>query len=223
EREPEPIPVGRWVMIPDFTLQKGKMRVYLEVAGFWTPQYLENKIKKLRLLDDVDFVLAADEKLACQKLEKLGNRLDLIFYKKRIPLKPLLKILREKEEGYVEIEVAGLNEEMFFGLQDSLIEFSELAGNLDVLKESVKRFLEDRRVSGYVNLGDFLIKESKLKEIQKKLCKRLEKKEVSFTEAVRLIEESGGKNATRILEALEFSVKWHGIDPDSARIYKCGP
>ena len=83
--------------------------------------------------------------------------MDLIFYKKRIPLKPLLKILREKEEEYVEMQVAGLSEEMFSGLQDSLIEFSELAGNLDVLEESVKRFLGDRRISGYVNLGDFLI------------------------------------------------------------------
>ncbi len=39
-REPEPLPVGNRVMIPDFALQKGGLKVYLEVMGFWTPRYL---------------------------------------------------------------------------------------------------------------------------------------------------------------------------------------
>lgn len=223
EREPEPIPVGKWVMIPDFKLRKGKMSVYLEVAGFWTPKYLENKIKKLSLLNDVDFIVATDKKLECQKIKKIGNRLNLFFYKKRIPLKPMLKILKNKEEAYIEREVAGLHEGMFSNFQESLIEFSKLARKFDVLEESVKRFLGDREVYGYVNLGDSLISKSKLREIKRKLCDVLEKEEVSYAEAVKLIEQSGGKNPIRILEVLEFGVKWHGIDPDSARIFKNEP
>ena len=109
---------------------------------------------------------------------------------------------------------------MFSNLQDSLIEFSKLAKNFDVLEDSVKRFLGDRQVSGYVNLGDFLINETKLYEIERKLCDRLEKEDLSYTEAVKLIEDSGGKSPSRILEVLKFGVKWHGINPDSARIYK---
>lgn len=220
EREPEPIPVGTWVMIPDFKLQKGKMSVFLEVVGFWTPKYLENKIKKLSLLDDADFIVAADEKLACQKLKKLQDRFELIFYKKRVPLRPLLKILKKKEEAYIKKEIACLHEEMFSNLQDSLIEFSKLAKTFGILEESVKRFLGDKQVRGYVNLGDFLINETKLYEIERKLCDRLEKEDLSYTEAVKLIEDSGGKNPMRILEVLKFSVKWYGINPDSARIYK---
>ena len=220
EREPVPIPVGRWVMIPDFKLQKGKMSLYLEVAGFWTPKYLEDKIRKLSFLDDFDFIVIANKKWDCQKLKKLEERLSLIFYEKRIPLKPLLKILKKKEEVYIEREVASLSLELFFDLQDSLIEFSKLARKFDVLEESVKIFLRDQDVKGYVNLGDSLISETKLCEIERKLFGRLETNEVSYAEAVKLIEESGGKNPIRILEVLKFGVKWHGIDPDSARIYK---
>jgi len=220
EREPEPIPVGKWVMIPDFKLQKGKMNVYLEVAGFWTPKYLENKIKKLSLLEDVDFIVAADKKLDCQKLKKLKDRLALIFYKKSVPIKPLLKILKKKEEVYIEIEIAGLREEMFSNLQGSLIKFSTLARKLDVLEESIRRFLGDRAIKEYVDLGDYLISKTKLYEIERKLCERFEKDNISYMEAVKLIEESGGKNPSRILEVLKFGVKWQGIDPDSAKIFK---
>jgi len=42
-REPDPLPVGRQVMIPDFLLRKNGLEVYLEVVGFWTPEYLEDK------------------------------------------------------------------------------------------------------------------------------------------------------------------------------------
>jgi predicted nuclease of restriction endonuclease-like RecB superfamily len=223
EREPEPIPVGKWVMIPDFKLQKGKMSVYLEVAGFWTPKYIENKIKKLSLLDSVDFIVAADKKLECHKIKKVGDRLNLFFYKKRIPLKPLLKILKNKEERYIEGEIASLHEEMFSSLQDSVIEFSKLARKFDVLEESVKRFLVNRDIYGYVNLGDCLISRTKLLEIERKLCDFLEKEEVSYAEAAKFIEKSGGKNPIGILEVLKFRVAWHGIDPNSARIYKNNP
>jgi predicted nuclease of restriction endonuclease-like RecB superfamily len=193
-REPEPIPVGKWVMIPDFKLQKGKISIYLEIAGFWTPKYLENKIKKLSLLDNVNFIVAANKKLECQKLKKIGNKINLFFYEKRIPLKTLL--------------------------ENSLINFYTLAKKFDVLEESIKKFLENKEISGYVNLGDSLISNTKVREIEKKLNDKLEKKEVNYAEAVKLIEGSGGKNPIKILEILNFGVKWHGIDPESARIYK---
>jgi predicted nuclease of restriction endonuclease-like RecB superfamily len=220
EREPELIPVGKWVMIPDFKLQKGKMSVYLEVAGFWTPKYIENKIKKLSFLNNIDFIVAANQKLACQKLKKLKNRLHLIFYTKRIPLKPVLKILKNKEEAYIKKDIEFLKEEIFSNLQDTVIELTKLAKQFDVQEESVKRFLENKQIKGYVNLGEFLIQETKLTEIKKKLSDRLTKDDLSYTEAVKIIEKSGGKNPARILETLKFGVKWHGIDPNTAKIYQ---
>jgi predicted nuclease of restriction endonuclease-like RecB superfamily len=220
QREPELIPVGKWVMIPDFKLQKGKMNVYMEIAGFWTPKYIDNKIKKLSLLHKVDFIVAANQKLACQKLKKLQDRLEIIFYNKRIPLKPLLKILKKREESSIKKDIQCLKEEMFSNLQDSVIELSTLANKYDVQEESIKRFLENKQINGYMNLGEFLIKYTKLTEIKKKLSEGLDKTDVSYTKASQIIIQSGGKNPAKILETLNFGVKWQGIDPNSAKIYQ---
>ena len=73
KREPEPLPVGKYVMIPDFGFKKESLKVLLEVAGFWTPQYLKEKIRKLEQLNNVDLIIAADKKLACQKLDLIGK------------------------------------------------------------------------------------------------------------------------------------------------------
>jgi predicted nuclease of restriction endonuclease-like RecB superfamily len=40
-REPEPLIAGTHVMMADLAFERDGMRVYLEVVGFWTPEYLE--------------------------------------------------------------------------------------------------------------------------------------------------------------------------------------
>jgi hypothetical protein len=50
EREPEPILAANIILIPDFALTRAGQRVYLEVAGFWTPDYRERKRRKLAAL-----------------------------------------------------------------------------------------------------------------------------------------------------------------------------
>ncbi|MDQ6694528.1 MAG: DUF790 family protein, partial [Chloroflexota bacterium] len=50
EREPEPMLAPGLVLIPDFAFSRDGKRVYMEVAGFWSPSYKERKLAKLRLL-----------------------------------------------------------------------------------------------------------------------------------------------------------------------------
>jgi predicted nuclease of restriction endonuclease-like RecB superfamily len=58
-REPAPLVAGGRVLIPDFALERGGRRVFVEVAGFWTPGYLARKRAALeRLAPDVPLVLA---------------------------------------------------------------------------------------------------------------------------------------------------------------------
>ena len=216
-REPEPIPVGRQVMIPDFGFQKGGWKVYMEVVGFWTPQYLKEKIKKLRLVDDVDMIVAADRDLACQKLDRIGERLNVIYYQRRVPIRPVLTHLKAKEENLVKEQTRRLRAETF-NIQKSVVEARELAEKLAVLEDAVKEVLREREIPGYTRLGDMLIKESKLKEIQEKLEKRLEKHELNLREASKIIEDAGGRRPTTILDALGYKIEWHGINPQSANI-----
>jgi predicted nuclease of restriction endonuclease-like RecB superfamily len=50
QREPDPLLAPGMVLIPDFALVRGDVRVYMEIAGFWSPAYRERKLAKLRSL-----------------------------------------------------------------------------------------------------------------------------------------------------------------------------
>lgn len=216
-REPEPIPVGRQVMIPDFGFQKGGLTAYLEVVGFWTPQYIKEKVKKLGLLGDVDMIVAADQDLACQKLDKIGKKLNVIYYHRKIPLKPILAHLKAKEKQLVKRQIEHVRVESLI-LQKPVVVVKELAEKLGFLEETVKEALKEKTVLGYTRLGDMLIKDIKLKEIKEILESRLDKEELNLFEASKIIEDVGGRKTTSILEALGYKVEWHGIDFKLAKI-----
>ncbi len=216
-REPEPIPVGRQVMIPDFSFQKGGLKVYMEIAGFWTSQYIEEKIKKLSLLGDIDMIVAANKNLACQKLDKIGERLNLVYYQRRVPLRPILTYLKSKEERLVKEQTRYLKAKAF-KIQKPIIEVGELAARLEVQEEALRRVLKDKEILGYANVGDLLIEQSRLKEIHEVIEDRLEQGELSLHEVSRIVETAGGKRVTSILAVLGYDVEWQGIDSKSAKI-----
>ncbi|MFX0097456.1 MAG: DUF790 family protein [Candidatus Hodarchaeota archaeon] len=218
-REPDPIPVNNHVMIPDFGFHKAGLKIYLEVMGFWTPQYLKGKIKKLEGVIDIDMIIAADKNLACQKLDEIGKRMNVVYYKRKIPLKPIIAYLKSKE-SHLASEQTKLLQSREIQIQDPVIEVKDLAKKLDVLEEAVRNILQEREIQGFKQLGDLLIKESKLAEIRDIIESRLDKGELSFDEASDIIRETGGKMPTSILNALGYKVEWEGIDPRLAKVQR---
>lgn len=78
------IPVGRnEVMIPDFTLRnQSGMEVYLEIVGFWTPEYLNKKIAKVREAKLDNLILAVSKQLALSKME--AEELNVLWFGKKL-------------------------------------------------------------------------------------------------------------------------------------------
>ncbi len=221
-REPEPIPVGKQVMIPDFSFEKRGMKVFLEVVGFWTPEYLREKVKKLESLGDVQMIVAADRNLACKELDRIGRKLNVIYYRRRIPLRPVLVFLKAKEERLVEEQVRRLST-MDLSPRRPVVELRDLAEELGVEEKAVREVLNERGIPGYTRLGDILVRQSKLKGIHQMLEKRLTQGELSFEEASKIIEDADGKKPTIILDALGYRIDWHGIDPKSAKVRRNNP
>jgi predicted nuclease of restriction endonuclease-like RecB superfamily len=61
-REGDLLHRGQRVFVPDFVFQhEDGRRVFLEIVGFWTPEYLEAKLKTLREFADVPILLALAE------------------------------------------------------------------------------------------------------------------------------------------------------------------
>ena len=65
-REDDVIDLGAEVLLPDFALEHPDgSRAILEIVGFWTPEYLEEKLDKIRQADVENLVLAVFENLDC--------------------------------------------------------------------------------------------------------------------------------------------------------------
>lgn len=211
-REPEPLLAGRYVLIPDFSFEKYGVKVYLEVVGFWTQEYLERKISKLSALTNIDILVAADESLACSKLQKL--RAKVIYYTKDVPLRPILDHLRELEEAIMERQAEALRSKGI-RLKGEVVGIEDLAVTYDVSPESVRRALRSFDVNGYRRIGDYYVKEDRVEELREKIESIGEAK---LSEALALIEAYGLKNPQQVLETLGYTIIWEGLDYEKSRI-----
>jgi predicted nuclease of restriction endonuclease-like RecB superfamily len=220
KREPEPLIAGTHVLIPDFRFEKDGMKVYLEVVGFWTPQYLERKIIKLNSIAGVDMIIAADESLACSKLERLKGKALVIYYRREVPLKPIIEHLREREASVVGRQVERLKGEQAIALKGDVVSIEEIAIEKGVAAAAARMALQDFKPEGYVRVGDRLfVSRAKLDEIEEKLMgvERLK-------DALEIIEASGVKEeGGKVLETLGYASVWEGIDMDKVRITKKTP
>ena len=93
EREPEPIIVADTIMIPDFALTRGLRRVYLEIAGYWRPEYRERKARKLRALRGAVSLVVAAPVTAKAEYEALTADFPLLWYGAYLGARPLLDLM----------------------------------------------------------------------------------------------------------------------------------
>ena len=213
-REPTPLIAGRHVMIPDFSFEKRGLKVYMEIAGFWTQKYLETKIKKLQQLEGVEMIIAASGELACSKWKQIkGN---VIFYKNKVPLKPILEILKEREEKLLHFEIRSLDIAQL-QLEGDVVELHTIATKYGVSTEALRRKLEGFNIDGYTLTGQTFVNNKKLQEIDNKLGSLTKPR---LSQAIRLIEGEGIGRPYDVLSTLNYSVRWNGLDIHSSLIYK---
>ena len=88
--EGEVLHSGQKTYVPDFLLvHEDGRRVFLEIVGFWTPEYLESKRRTLKDFPDNRILLAVQERKA-NELEPWPN---MITYKTVLLLKDVLEFL----------------------------------------------------------------------------------------------------------------------------------
>lgn len=209
-REPEPLVAGKYLYIPDFLLEKAGKKVYVEIAGFWTPEYMQRKAAKLKDLKE-DIIVIADARASCGPLKDVGG---VILYDKRMQLRPVLDRLkaydsRIADEGLGKIEAGGIKPE------GDVATIESLASKAGVSTDAVKLYLEKHEVSGYVRAGDELIKAGVLEEI-----KPLLKDKIAYGDAAGIITSKGIASVDSVLGVLGYGVKWLGLDSEKAVIYR---
>ncbi len=128
-REPEPLVVGTRIFIPDFVFVKDNEKVYLEIVGFWTNDYMKRKIEKLKELKNVKMIIAIDESI--DKFELGDLPYTIIKFKRSLPSYEVLKVLNSivpKSNHHIMDKDLGLNK--------AILESTNLDGMklIDVIK-----------------------------------------------------------------------------------------
>ena len=220
KREPEPVLAGKQVLIPDYSFEREGVKLYMEIVGFWTTEYLLRKIEKLRNVD-VNILVAVDETLACEKLSALGKhaRLNLIYYRDRIPLAPVLHYLQDSfKEVYSKQTEFLKNLPVVF--TEAFVDFEEFAARIGVSTEAVRSALTEKSPDSYVALPNGLVRKDKLEQIRKTIDERMGTSGmIPLPEAARITEKEG-IDATCAIEALGYKILWHGINTEKAEVVK---
>lgn len=221
KREPEPVLAGKQVIIPDFSIEREGIKVYVEIIGFWTLEYLLRKIEKLKKVD-VEMLVLVNEDLACEKLASLEQHagLNIIYYRDKISLAPVLRYL---EQAFHEVKAkqTGLIQDLEVVFTEPVVNYEEFAGRIGVSTEAVKVALTQKQPRGYVAMPNELVRNDVLEQVRNRIEQQIEQNgQLCFSEAVRAVEAGGVKDAAIVLEALGYRVIWRGISSEKAEVVR---
>ncbi len=200
-REPEPLAAGAHVVIPDFALDwaHADFRVYLEVMGFWTPEYVEKKLSRLADLEDVEMLVAVDRSLGVgEDIEALDHR--AIPYTGTVRVKDVRNALRRYEDRLVEESAADLPATL---VPDAdVVTIETLASEYGVSEEAIegKAFPDHRRV------GRTLVRPSVLDSVGERI-----EAGMSLADAEAVLDGAGIDETSAALSALGYRVAWAGL------------
>lgn len=210
KREPTILRANNRVMIPDFSFERNEYEFYLEVVGFWTPEYLEEKIEKVQAVEtEKPIVLAVNETLNCTK-EDFDEADHVFFYDKQIPVKPVVSRLKIFDNKIVEDDLKTLNDQQV-DPPDEAMSIKSYAKMYDVETESMERYLKDTG-SGTISSGTYL-PDSAIDELEKEI----QESDGSNLSDVNPILERYGVGQD-ILEEIGYSIQYVSLNQDEATL-----
>ena len=248
KREPTILKAGKYAFVPDFVLQRDGMKVYLEIVGFWTPEYLKKKVEKLKEVEE-PVILLIDRKLKCS--EKDFPAQEVIFFDRKIPANEVMQVLR-KYEGQKLSEDLSKTQEMEIPLSGELVNLEKIAAEKGIMLDALKEVIADRlakarengesgeakgseeaeveeaqqkigkseKLGNYMLLGNYMVHRRLLEKIGLELEKpgALE----TYADAIRIFEGFGLDRSLYypVLEHLGYKVIWTGLSEEDARVRK---
>jgi predicted nuclease of restriction endonuclease-like RecB superfamily len=174
-REPDPLILSNGkAFIPDFVFEKYGVKVYLEIIGFWTEDYLKRKLEKIKDLTKSetgastgpDLLIVANmdngisengKKIPIDSVfSKFVNKKRLIFYKKdEIPFGPIISYLKDIDSKFIDKISVNFRDtiavEMDKAIQDvqsnSVISLGEISDRYKIPIESVVKIIRNLQLN----------------------------------------------------------------------------
>jgi predicted nuclease of restriction endonuclease-like RecB superfamily len=206
-REPDAIAAGEHVTIPDFAFDYafGDFRVYFEIMGFWTPEYVEKKLARLDAVEDVELLVAVDESLGVgEEIETRDHR--AVPYSESVRIKDIRNALRRYEEQ-LQVEAAdALPEEL--RPDADVVTLDDLSTQYGVSEQA----FEDVSFPDHERIGGSLVRASVLGEIATEIAPGMELSEVEVA-----LGEYGLSETSAVLGELGYRVEWEGLSGGTIR------
>src|ERR687898_1995385 len=240
-REPDPLVLSNGgAFIPDFMFEKYDKKIYLEIVGFWTKEYLERKLQKLA---DI-FIISADsrkkrnnnnyktdllfialnEEFACSKssFSSIVPKEQLIFYKNdTVPVKPIIDYLKSIDREMIERKVNDPNLKIELDKDDNnnnaVISINEVAQKYCIPAEVARRISLRDNKEKYIEAGMYLIPKSKTLKLESLLAGTSR-----FIDACSILSKEGIPESchAELIVKLGYDVSWQSIDASTAVIAK---
>jgi predicted nuclease of restriction endonuclease-like RecB superfamily len=95
-REDDVLDLGAEVMLPDFAIEHpdGRRAVF-EIVGFWTPEYLDEKLGKIRDADRENLIVAVSDRLDCSSEDFDGMDDRVLWFKSGIHVYDVVELAEE--------------------------------------------------------------------------------------------------------------------------------
>ncbi|QCJ48346.1 DUF790 family protein [Haloprofundus sp. MHR1] len=206
-REPEPLETGYRVMIPDFAFDYkfADFRIYFEIMGFWTPEYVEKKLSQLEGVEGVEMLVAVDESLGVsEEIEARDHR--AIPYSGSVRLKDVRDALRSYEEQLVTESASDLPAEL---RPDADVTSFEALAEAHGVSEAA---LEDVEFPDHRRVGRTLIRSELLEELTAAL-----EPGMSLEDAEALLSSRGVTDSSSVLSEAGYEVAWEGLSGGTLR------
>src|SRR5918998_67212 len=242
-REPDPLVLSNGgAFIPDFMFEKYDKKIYLEIVGFWTKDYLERKLQKLAdIFISADsrnkktnnnksvhlLFIALNEDFACSKssFSSIVPKGQLIFYKNDIvPVKPILEYLKSVDREMIERKVNDPNLKIELGKDhdddnnnNTVISIHEVAQKYCIPAEVARRISLRDNKEKYIEAGMYLIPKSKEHKLESLLAGT-----TRFIDACSILSKEGIPESchAELIVKLGYDVSWQSIDASAAVIVK---
>ena len=233
-REPDPLilPDGR-AFIADFLFERYGKKIYFEIVGFWTAQYLKRKFKKIyeisKLSDNNnDLLVAINENSFVSESGEIKNLLSdsildydkIIVYKKdSIPMKKIFFYLKSIDSQIMNQNLETYRSAMteyiveLLNKNQDIIDLEEISKTYGVSINSISNIISNLRTNNhiqkYIIQNSLLISERKLNEIKYRIG------DIDNLIKIQEIFENNNipiQYTIDILKYLGYEIVWKGMD-----------
>jgi predicted nuclease of restriction endonuclease-like RecB superfamily len=219
-REPEPLEAGEHVVIPDFAFDwhpggdsgvrdtarsDTELRVFFEVMGFWTPEYVQKKLDRLADVDDVRMLVAVDESLGVGEAIEARDH-HAIPYSGTIRVKDVRDALRPYEDELVAASAADIPDAL--RPDADVVSLSALASEYGVSEDAI----EDKRFPDHERVGRTLIRPVVIDDLADNI-----EPGMSLSAVEDVLDAYGIDDDGAVLSRLGYRIEWEGLSGGTVR------